>query len=90
MVDKSELSRVPAFANVPEDQIEWFLGKAEELHLKPGEFLFHQGDPADAMVVILEGQLQARGELGGETVVITSKPGDVTGQLPFSRKKQLP
>ena len=36
---------------------------------RPGETYFRQGDPADAMFVILEGQMQARGELGGETVV---------------------
>ena len=41
------------------------------------------------MFVILEGQLQARGEIGGETVVISMKPGEVTGVLPFSRMKQF-
>jgi signal transduction histidine kinase len=50
---------------------------------------FRQDDPADAMFVFLEGQLQVRGELGGETVVISMKPGDVTGVLPFSRMKQF-
>src|SRR5262250_644099 len=90
MVDRSELLRVPAFADLPEDQIDWFLSHAEELRLKEGNAFFRQGDPADAMFVILEGQLQARGELGGETVVISTKPGDVTGVLPFSRMKQFP
>jgi len=90
MVDKSELLRVPAFVDLPEDQIDWFLGHAEELHLKAGNAPFRQGDPADAMFVILEGQLQARGEFGGETVVFSTKPGDVTGVLPFSRMKQFP
>ena len=90
MVERSELLRVPAFADLPEDQIDWFLGHAEELHLKPGDNYFRQGDPADAMFIILEGQLQARGELGGETVVLSPKPGDVTGVLPFSRMKQFP
>src|SRR5213594_562668 len=90
MVERSELLSVPAFADLPEDQIDWFRGHAEELHLKPGDTYFRQGDPADAMFVILEGQLQARGELGGETVVLSPKPGDVTGVLPFSRMKQFP
>ncbi len=90
MVDKSELLRVPAFADLPEDQIAWFLVHAEELHLKAGNTYLHQGDPADAMYVILEGQLQGRGEIGGETVVFSTKPGDVTGVLPFSRMKQFP
>src|SRR6266496_4265058 len=90
MVERSELLRVPAFADLPEDQIDWFLSHAEELHLNAGNAPFRQGDPADAMFVILEGQLQARGELGGETVVLSTKPGDVTGVLPFSRMKQFP
>ena len=90
MVERSELLRVPAFADLPEDQIDWFLSHAEELHLKTGDTYFRQGDPADAMFVILEGQLQVRGELGGETVVLSPKPGDVTGVLPFSRMKQFP
>ena len=85
-----ELLHVPAFADLPEDQIDWFLSHAEELHLDPGKIHFRQGDPADAMFVMLEGQLQLRGELGGETVVLTSNPGDVTGVLPFSRMKQFP
>src|ERR1700681_4059633 len=89
MVEKSELLSVPAFADLPDDQIDWFISQSEEMRLKAGEPYFRQGDPADAMFVILEGQLQARGELGGETVVLTMKPGDVTGVLPFSRMKQF-
>src|SRR5262249_12886544 len=87
---RSELLRVPAFADLPEDQIDWFLSCAEEVHLKAGDIGFRQGDAANAMFVIVEGQLQARGEFGGETVVFSSKPGDVTGVLPFSRMKQFP
>lgn len=90
MVDRAELHRVPAFAGLPEDQIDWFLGKSQELFLKPDDVYLHQGDPADAMFVVLEGQLQARGELGGESVTFSMKPGDVTGILPFSRMKQFP
>src|SRR6266849_2968465 len=90
MVDKSELLRVPAFADLPDDQIAWFIGQSQELSLKAGDTYLHQGDPADGMFVVLEGQLQAQGELGGQTVVITTKPGDVTGVLPFSRMKQSP
>ncbi len=88
MVEKAELLRVPAFADLPEDQIAWFLGQSQELHVKSGDTYTRQGDPADAMFVNLDGQLEARGEFGGETVVISIKPGSVTGVLPFSRMKQ--
>src|SRR5216684_5013003 len=89
MIGKSELLHVPAFADLPDDQMAWFISQSEEMHLKAGDSYFREGDPADAMFVILEGQLQARGELGGETVVISIKPGNVTGVLPYSRMKQF-
>src|SRR6266403_1282688 len=89
MIDKSELLRVPAFADLPEEQIAWFLDHSQEIHLTAGETYVRQGDPADSMFVILEGQFQWRGEFGGETVVLSGKPGDVTGVLPFSRMKQF-
>ncbi len=89
MTEKAELLRVPAFSGLPDDQIDWFLSQSEEMELKEGDMPFHADDPADAMFVILEGQIQARGELGGETVVIAIKPGAVTGLLPFSRMKQF-
>jgi signal transduction histidine kinase len=89
MVEKSELLAAPAFANLPDDQIAWFISQSEELRFKAGETYFRQSDPADAMFVILEGQLQLRGEIGGETALFTIKPGDVTGVLPFSRMKQF-
>jgi signal transduction histidine kinase len=89
MIDKSELLRVPAFADLPEWQIVWFLAQSQEMHVKAGETYVRQGDPADWMFVILEGQFQWRGEFGGETVVLSGKAGDVTGVLPFSRMTQF-
>jgi signal transduction histidine kinase len=90
MAEISELLRVPVFADLPDDQVAWFISRAQELALKPDDTYIHQGDPAEAMFVVLEGQLQARGEVGGEIVTLTNKPGDVTGVLPFSRMKQFP
>jgi signal transduction histidine kinase len=89
MIENTELLRVPVFADLPDDQIAWFISQSEERHYKAGDTYSHQGDPADAMFVILEGQIEMRGELGGETVAFPLKAGDVTGALPFSRMKQF-
>src|SRR6202140_479944 len=89
MIAKSELLRVPAFADLPDDQITWFLSQSQEIHLKAGDTYVRQGDPADWLFVILEGQFQWRGEFGGDILVSATKPGDVTGVLPFSRMKQF-
>ncbi len=90
MIDKSELLRVPAFADLPEDQIAWFLSQSQEEILKPGDTYIRLGDPAENMFVILEGEFQVRGEINGETFAFPIKPGDVTGVLPFSRMKKTP
>src|SRR5438132_14404194 len=88
MVEKSELLRVPVFVDLPDDQIAWFLNEVQELRLQAGETYLRQGDQADSMFVVLEGQLQADGEVGGETIRVSSKPGDVTGDVPLSRMRQ--
>ena len=90
MAEKSELLRIPVFADVPDDQLEWFLSQCQEEFLKPGDTYVQQGDPAENMFVVLEGEFQARGELNGETIAFPIKAGDVTGVLPFSRMKRVP
>src|SRR5438270_12082781 len=50
MVDRSELLRGPAVADLPDDQIDWFISKAEELRLQAGTMGFRQGDPADSNI----------------------------------------
>jgi signal transduction histidine kinase len=57
------------------------------LRFQAGDPLITVGQPANAMFVLLEGQIQARGEIGGETLIVTVNPGQVTGKLPFSRMK---
>ncbi|HEX6894629.1 MAG TPA: ATP-binding protein [Bryobacteraceae bacterium] len=90
MAEPSELLRLPLFAGLPDDQIAWFLSESQEIALNPDEVYFHEGDPADAMFVVLEGQIQLRGELAGSPVTLISQPGNVTGVLPFSRMTQYP
>jgi signal transduction histidine kinase len=90
MIEKSELIRIPTFADLPDEQVEWFLSQSQEQLLKPGDTYIRQGDPAENMFVILEGEFQVRGEINGETFSFSVNPGDVTGVLPFSRMKKTP
>ena len=90
MVETSELlHRIPAFDGLPDDQIAWFLSQSKELHLNQGDSYARQGEPADAMFVLLEGEFQWRGELAGESFVLEIHAGEITGILPFSRMKQF-
>ena len=81
------LHRIPVFADIPQDQIDWFLSQSRVVAMKPGDAYARQSDPADAMFVLLEGKFQWRGEFSGETFVRDLDAGEVTGILPFSRMK---
>jgi signal transduction histidine kinase len=86
MITIQDLRAIKIFADLPEDQLEWFIGQAEEVWAEPGEVLFREGDPADHMYVFFEGELQGRvGRPGGDIRIFLAGPGDVTGLLPFSR-----
>jgi signal transduction histidine kinase len=87
MIEKSDLLRVPTFEGLPDDQLDWFISQAEEIPLKAGDTFLQQGTPAVSMIVVLEGQQQMRGALGGEAVTFPLEPGEITGLLPFSRMK---
>jgi signal transduction histidine kinase len=89
MISSSELRRVAAFSDLPEDQILWFLSHVEEISLHAGDAFVRQGDPADWMVVFLEGLYQWRGEFGGDTVSIPAQAGEISGVFPFSRMKRF-
>jgi signal transduction histidine kinase len=89
MVNAAELRRVAVFSDLPDDQIDWFLGHAEEILLQAGENFVNQGDPANWLFVLLEGVYQWRGEFGGDTVVIPAQAGEVNGVYPFSRMKKF-
>lgn len=90
MIAKSDLAHVPVFEDLPDDQIEWFLEQCSELILQPGDTYIRQGDPAESMFVVVEGEFQVRGELNGEQFAFPLKAGEVTGVLPFSRMKRTP
>jgi signal transduction histidine kinase len=89
MVENSELLQVPVFADLPDDQLAWFISQSQELRYKAGDTYLREGTAADSMFVILEGQLEIHGELGGETISFSLKAGEVTGALPFSRMKKF-
>jgi signal transduction histidine kinase len=89
MIEASQLRDVPVFADLPDDQVAWFLSQSQELNLKAGDSYARQGDPADAMFVLVNGEFQGRGEIAGETLVLPLQAGQVTGLLPFSRMKQF-
>ena len=58
-ITRDELRTVDVFHDLPDDQLDWFLEHASESDLRAGEVYVHSGDPADRMVVVIDGELQA-------------------------------
>ena len=86
MIDLERLSIVPDFAGVPKDELEWLASKLKTVTLAEGERFYEQGDPTDALHIVLDGQLAlARRERGQEVASFTIEAGEITGLLPFSR-----
>jgi signal transduction histidine kinase len=85
------LRRIDVFSDLREDQLEWFVSHAEERILSAGDVLLHEGDPADTLFVLLEGEIRGRRETGGgDAPGIMVRFGQVTGLLPFSRMTKYP
>jgi signal transduction histidine kinase len=85
------LRSIEIFADLREDQLQWFAASAEERRLSPGDVLLHEGDPADMLFVLLEGEIRGRRENGGpDAPGFVARSGQVTGTLPFSRMMRFP
>lgn len=64
------VARVPLFSGLPPESLPAILAEARVVRHPRGRALFHQGDEARALHVLLEGQVGLTGSVkGGETVV---------------------
>src|ERR1700736_5479452 len=87
----ADLRKVSAFADLASEDLEWFIGRAEELWAKPGDPVSTEGAPADTMLVLLEGEMRGRREADGpDGQAYTVTAPAVSGFLPFSRMKTIP
>ena len=70
----------PFFAGLDDEAITLVTGCAVNAHLRPGDHLFREGEPADTFYVVRHGRvaIQTRTPTGG-VVVDTAHDGDVVG-----------
>ena len=85
MITADELRAVPLLAGLEEEDYTFLLAIAEERVYAPGQALASQGDPAEHMWVILEGEIQYGQEGVPDGRVVVGETGELTGLLPFSR-----
>lgn len=81
-----ELRRIPAFADLAPGELSWFGESSHLVQLRPGDLVTREGEPADRMLVLLEGELHVARETGppdGRLYIL--RGGQISGMLPFSR-----
>ena len=87
------LRRVQVFADLPDDQLQWFADNSEDRRFAMGDVLFRKGDKADTMGVYLEGEVHAYWDETDHDMVYIARAGErsteVTGMLPFSRMTEF-
>ncbi|ORV93457.1 esterase [Mycobacterium interjectum] len=79
-VDKrTALRSVPIFAEIDDEQLDQLTGAVDRQHIPAHEWLFHMGDPPDAIYVVASGRFAAVG-LDGQ-VLREMASGDSIGDL---------
>src|SRR5260370_9077375 len=85
----ADLRKVPAFSDLSDADLEWFIAHAEERRVEAGEVVFREGSAADTMIVMLEGEIRGRKESEPDGPTYSVQAPAVTGFLPFSRMKVM-
>ena len=76
------LRKVPLFAELPPPDLQPIALIAEEHSYADGETIAEQGDPGDAMHVIVSGEVSIDVERDGEqSTIAVRSPGDVIGEM---------
>lgn len=75
------LPQHPFFADLNASMIELLSGCAVNVHRHAGEYLFHEGEPADTFYVVRRGRvtIELRTPTGRPAVLDTAHEGDVVG-----------
>jgi len=74
MIGLEFLEQMDVFRNLNDDQLSAIRKCAEAVDFKRGDRIFVQGDPASHVWIVLEGEVELRTELPGQTGVAGSLP----------------
>lgn len=77
------MSDIQLFGGLPEAELRQLFAVARRRRFDQGEVVFHQGDPADGLHLVLKGRFAARAKTRlGETVTVAiHSPGEAFGEL---------
>lgn len=77
------LTRIPLFAHLPADELRLLLTALERVHLKSGDILFREGEPAEHLYIVAQGKLEINMASGtdDELVLNVINEGEYIGEM---------
>ncbi|HEX2685652.1 MAG TPA: cyclic nucleotide-binding domain-containing protein [Kofleriaceae bacterium] len=75
------LAATPLFAGMPSDALQELVANLQLVLLERGEQLFREGDPGDALYVIVEGEVSVQGDGSPPVEVSRLGPGTFLGEV---------
>ena len=85
---KEFLRRQPLFESLSDDEIDRLHRMAATIELPEGDFLMREGEPGDAMFVVLDGDLEVSRRDGAvDEVIAVRAPGEVLGEMALLQRQ---
>jgi CRP/FNR family cyclic AMP-dependent transcriptional regulator len=80
---RAALEAVPLFRDLRPEELQLLVGSVRTRRYRRGEVIFHQGDPGDALHIILGGRVKisSPSDTGVEAILATLRPGEFFGSL---------
>ncbi len=80
---RAAVEGVPLFRDLSDDDLDLLAAGLRTRRYRRGEVVFHQGDPGDALHIILSGRVKisSPSESGTEAIFTTLRPGEFFGSL---------
>ena len=75
------LASTPLFSGMSQEALEALVAELQLVHLVKGEALFHEGDPGDALYVIVEGEVSVQAEGPPRVEMARLGPGAFLGEV---------
>lgn len=77
------LRKVPLFAELPDEDLNYICQTTQEVHLAPGEELFAEGSTGDLAYILEKGELEIIKQIDGRPVLLAvrGEPGDIIGEM---------
>ncbi|MGZ3416875.1 MAG: FAD-dependent oxidoreductase [Polyangiales bacterium] len=83
MLSHDELLKLPLFASLGPDELDYLASTVPDIHVAPGDYVVHEGE-GRALVVVVEGRLEVIKVIDGvERVIGYRVPGTLFGEVPI-------